>query len=266
MMPALLQIAAGRRDADILADPSIDIDGLAPGSGHRGGRLGRLRDLLQSLGASLDHGEAAARRLLHRAGMLDAMAADIGERVELDGKIEDWLGRRAPVRLAAWLTSDESEVLDRVADRYADLKDAHRASGRRERPNFVGPACADVASEYRMASIDVRLVLDRALQKLRDARADYAYAPQGTVAAVIRFAQADPVVRAHLARLPDGHELCADPMPAVYRPGIGIHVGGRPASGWDLYEVAAADPQLITDAIDCIVRIWSRISDRSQQQ
>ena len=80
MLPALLQIAAGRRDADVLADPLIDIGSLS--AGHRGARVGHLRNRLRSLGPGIDNGEGAARRLLYRAEMLGGAPPAIGPRVE----------------------------------------------------------------------------------------------------------------------------------------------------------------------------------------
>lgn len=264
MAPALIHIAAGRRDADILADPAIDIDGLAPTSGHRGGRVGELRDRLQGLGPSLDHGQAAARRMLHRANLLGGLTADIGERIELDGKLEDWFGDRAPIRLTAWLTPDEAALLDAVATRYADLKDAHRATRTKSRPRFVIAACTDIAHHRGIDVIDVRLAVDRALQKLRDARSDFADAPHGTVAALIRCAQQDPAVQAHLEGLRDGRQIGQTTPPVVYRAGLGLFVGGRSAAGWDANEDDQQEPQPLRQAMEAILQTWGHMSDRSK--
>lgn len=263
MLPALLHIAAGRRDADILADPLIDIGRLA--SGHRGARVGHLRNRLRSLGPGLDNGEGAARRLLYRAEMLGGAPEPIGARVELDGRIDDWHGQRDPIRIAAWLTGEEARLLELVAERKADLEDSHRTAGHRNRPGFFVAACADVAIVCGLHSTDVRLAVDRALQKLRDARADYVCAPHGTVAAVIRAVEADPHVQAHVAELPDKHQLVATPMPVTYRIGTGICVDGRSSAGWDVNEAVTKKPALVTHAIQAVLAAWGVMSDRSQR-
>ena len=262
MLPALLQIAAGRRDADILADPLIDIDGLA--SRHRNARVGHLRNRLRALGSGLDNGEAAARRLLYRAEMLGGAPAPIGPRPELDGRIDDWRGQRDPIRIAAWLTEEEGRLLELVAECNADLEDCHRAAGHRTRPGFFVAACKDVAMDCGLQSADVRLAVDRALQKLRDARADYLVAPHGTVAAVLRAAHADPNLQAYLARLSDDHELVASPMKVTYRTAAGICVDRRSSASWDVHEAVAHNPKLVTQAIQAALAAWSLMSDRSE--
>ena len=182
----------------------------------------------------------------------------------LDGRIDDWRAQRDPVRIAAWLTGEEAQLLDRVAEHKADLEDRHRADGHRTRPGFFIAACKDVAVECEFQSTDVRLAVDRALQKLRDARADYVVAPHGTVAAVIRAAHADPHVQEAPRRLPDRRQLVASPVTVTYRIGSGLCVDGRSSASWDVHEAVAENPELVTQAMQALLAAWSLMSDRTQ--